>query len=47
MKKFLTSKQPSSSKLPQTGVVVGSGLIALLGATSVATWMVASRKKKK
>ena len=41
-----TSKKPSSSKLPQTGAIVGSGIVALLGAVSVVTGMVVYRKKK-
>lgn len=41
------SKKPSSSKLPQTGAVVGSGLVALLGAASVGTGISIYKKKKK
>lgn len=40
------SKKPSSSKLPQTGAVVGSGLVAVLGAVSVVTGVFVYRKKK-
>ena len=40
------SKKPSSSKLPQTGAVVGSGLVAVLGAASVVTGVFVYRKKK-
>ncbi len=40
------SKEASSSKLPQTGAVVGSGVVALLGAVSVVTGVFVYRKKK-
>ena len=41
------SKKPSSSKLPQTGAIVGSGLVALIGAVSAVTGMFVYKKKKK
>ena len=42
-----SSKKPSSSKLPQTGAVVGSGLVAVLGAASVVAGTSVYKKKKK
>lgn len=41
------SKKTSDSKLPQTGAIVGSGLVALLGTASMVTGMFVYRKKKK
>ena len=41
------SKNTSTSKLPQTGAIVGSGLVALIGAVSAVTGMFVYKKKKK
>lgn len=41
------STKPNGSKLPQTGAVVGSGIVALLGAGSIVAGMFTSKRKKK
>lgn len=42
----IPSKKPSSSELPQTGAIIGSGIVALLGSLSVVTGMFVYKKKK-
>ncbi|WP_195988358.1 alkaline phosphatase [Clostridium sp. D53t1_180928_C8] len=41
------STKPNCSKLPETGAVVGSGIVALLGVGSIVAGMFTSKKKKK
>lgn len=41
------STKPNGSKLPETGAVVGSGIVALLGVGSIVAGMFTSKKKKK